>query len=305
MRAAIALHPVVFADRGRSHLPRSVPERADDAVIASKPFAAQTNAHDNASKDLLDQVRRALVPTGADAASVLRATQRFQEAFEAGDDMEVVVAKSLGYERMADVPDAQRAYAEKIATKLEENARTLAGEIERAKNMYDSGVYAYGRGMYDDAVKWFEAAEKETSETSTLGGRIQIYKALALDAYGQRDKALAVYKWVESVHPVKSIRKQAEELRYILEAPRLEIGENERVQVPLLRKDGFEPYNDKWSTGRRGSGGGSSKREKSLEEEYGGEADEAFDYEKLRLGLQIVGGIAIATGVAWYSTTLR
>jgi hypothetical protein len=42
-----------------------------------------------------------------------------------------------------------------------------------------------------------------------------------------------------------------------------------------------------------------------LEEQYGQEAREKFDYEKLRLGLQICGGVAIACGVAWYSTTLR
>ena len=132
-----------------------------------------------------------------------------------------------------DVPETQRLYASKIAKKLEENAKTLRGELETATKMYDSGVTAYGRGMYDDAVKWFKAAAEETSETSLLGGRIQIYLALSLDAYGQRDKALDIYTYLESVHPEKSIRKQAEELRFILEAPRMEIGENERVDVPL------------------------------------------------------------------------
>lgn len=305
MRAALALGAPSPSLRRLSRVASNTEKRADDAVIASKPFASRPNAYDNASKALLNEVRRALIPIGADAASVLRATQRFQDAFESGEDMETVVARSLGYERAEDVPEAQKFYAEKIAQKLESNARTLAGEIERAREMYDAGVKAYGRGMYDDAVKWFEAAERETSETSTLGGKIGIYKALALDAYGQRDKALAVYEWLESVHPVKSIRKQAEELRYILEAPRLEIGENERVEVKLMPKDGFEPYNDKWATGRRSTGSTSSRREKTLEEEYGGEVNEPFDYEKLRLGLQIVGLTCVAVGVAWYSTRLR
>jgi RNA exonuclease 1 len=178
------------------------------------------------------------VPSGADAATVLNATKRFVEAYEAGEEMDVVVARALGYKTIEDVPEAQRAYASKIADKLESNARTLRGEIEAATKKYESGVAAYGRGMYDDAVKWFSAAAEETSETSLLGGKIAIYKALALDAYGQRDKALDIYKYVESVHPEKSIRKQAEELRYILEAPRMELREDERVDVPDSTRSG-------------------------------------------------------------------
>ena len=222
-------------------------------------------------------------------------------------DVETTVAKAMGFARFEDVPEAQRMYASKIAKKLEQNAKTLRGELETATKMYDSGVKAYGRGMYDDAVKWFKAAAEETSETSLLGGRIQIYLALSLDAYGQRDKALDIYAYLESVHPEKSIRKQAEELRFILEAPRMEIGENERVDVPLLRDpDAFAPYSDKWCTAPSSSGSGArAKREKTLQQEYGGDAGERFDYDKLRLGIQIVGGVAIAVGLAYYSTTVR
>ena len=176
-------------------------------------------------------------------------------------------------------------YASKIAKKLEQNAKTLRGELETATKMYDSGVKAYGRGMYDDAVKWFKAAA-ETSETSLLGGRIQIYLALSLDAYGQRDKALDIYAYLESVHPEKSIRKQAEELRFILEAPRMEIGENERVDVPLLRDpDAFAPYSNKWSTASSSSGSGArAKREKTLQQEYGSCAGRgSWSRDKLRL----------------------
>ena len=116
-----------------------------------------------------------------------------------------------------------------------------------------------------------------------------------------------IYAYLESVHPEKSIRKQAEELRFILEAPRREIGENERVDVPLLRDpDAFAPYSNKWSTASSSSGSGArAKREKTLQQEYGGDAGERFDYDKLRLGIQIVGGVAIAVGLAYYSTTVR
>ena len=98
MRAALALGTPSPSLRRPSRVASNTEKRADDAVIASKPFASRPNAYDNASKALLNEVRRALIPIGADAASVLRATQRFQDAFESGEDMETVVARSLGYE---------------------------------------------------------------------------------------------------------------------------------------------------------------------------------------------------------------
>ena len=130
---ARALH-APRARRTRPHRPRvpradatdgSTPSRrADDAPIASKPVAV--DAKPSASKALLDEVRAALVPSGANAATVLRATQRFQEAYEAGEDVETTVAKAMGFARFEDVPEAQRMYASKIAKKLEQNAKDAA-----------------------------------------------------------------------------------------------------------------------------------------------------------------------------------
>jgi tetratricopeptide (TPR) repeat protein len=279
--------------------------RADDAVIASKPVAT-TSKNGNTSKALLNEVRQALVPQGASAAAVLRATQRFVEAFEAGAETDVLVAKALGYDSMKDVPEAQKIYAEKIAEKLESNAKTLRGEILAATKLYDGGVYAYSRGLYIDAVKYFDAAAEETSETSLLGGKIQIYKAIALDACGRGEQALEIYKYLVAVHPERSVKKQAEELKFILEAPKMEIAANERVEVPLLKNpDAYVPYSDKWSSSAKSKSGASGKRrEKSLEAEYGGEAPEPYDYTT-KYKYQIIAGCVIAIGLAWYSTTLR
>jgi len=282
----------------------AVPLRADDAVIASKPVSAPKS--NDTSKALLNEVRNALVPRGASAGAVLRATQRFVEAFEAGADVDALVAKALGYDKMLDVPETQRAYAEKIAEKLESNARALRGEILAATKLYEGGEYAYGRGLYVDAVKFFNAALEETSETSALGGKIMVYKAIALDACGRRDEALDLYKYLIATHPERAIRKQAEELKFILEAPKIEIAENERVEVPLLRDpDAYVPYSDKWSSSAKQpkSGANGRRREKSLEAELG-EEREAYDYTT-RYKYQIIAGCVIAIGLAWYSTTLR
>jgi hypothetical protein len=89
--------------------------------------------------------------------------------------------------------------------------------------------------------------------------------------------------------------------RYILEAPEMEIGDDERVEVPLL-KDGYSSggYRDNWGSGGGKKGGEAA--EKSLEEQYGGEF-----VPNIRLPqnpLITVAGLTLAAGIAAYSTTL-
>jgi hypothetical protein len=63
---------------------------------------------------------------------------------------------------------------------------------------------------------------------------MQIWLAMAFDANGRRADGLAVYRKLEASHPMKQIKSQAANLRYIMEAPRLKISENERVTIPLV-----------------------------------------------------------------------
>jgi len=51
-----------------------------------------------------------------------------------------------------------------------------------------------------------------------------IFKAMALDALGRETEAAEVYKDLEESHPLTTIRKQAEELLYILETSILHHG---------------------------------------------------------------------------------
>ena len=80
----------------------------------------------------------------------------------------------------------------------------------------------------------------------------------------------------------------------------MEIAENEKPDVPLLR-DSYG-YSDKWSS--RGAGGGyrGEKRQKSLEEEYGG--DFVPDVPTPQNPFITVAAGIVAAGIAWYSTTL-
>lgn len=70
---------------------------------------------------------------------------------------------------------------------------------------------------------------------------MQLWLALAYDAMGRHADCIAVYKRLESSHPNKNLRKQAADLRFIAEAPKLKISQDEMVKIPLMEKD-FDRY---------------------------------------------------------------
>ena len=243
---------------------------------------------------------RDLVPFGANNLTVLRATKLYADAIENGLDGDDVLCFALGVKSLDSLAPAQRAYSEKVRVKLEENAQRLRGANLEAMRLYKTAVKAYAKGLYGDSVLWCEAALEETDQNSLMGGKIQIQKALGLDANGMGEDALEVYKELQK-HPEGFIKRQAEELRVIQEAPKMEIAENEKPDVPLL-KDSYS-YSDKWSS--RGAGGGGyrgEKREKSLEETYGGEYTPEVPMPQNPF--ITAAGLTIAAGIAWYSTTL-
>lgn len=58
-----------------------------------------------------------------------------------------------------------------------------------------------------------------------------------MQACGREKDCIDTYKWVEDNHPVPKIKKQAADLRYIMEAPKLELSPEERVTIPLLNSE--------------------------------------------------------------------
>ena len=53
-------------------------------------------------------------------------------------------------------------------------------------------------------------------------------------ACGREAECIQVYKTVEQTHPNKAVKKQAAELRYIMEAPKLQLSPEEKISLPLL-----------------------------------------------------------------------
>lgn len=57
---------------------------------------------------------------------------------------------------------------------------------------------------------------------------------MAYEANQRHDDCIDLYEQLEKRHPSISIRRQAAELKYILEAPKLKISQEEMVTIPLL-----------------------------------------------------------------------
>jgi len=61
-----------------------------------------------------------------------------------------------------------------------------------------------------------------------------------LQACGRERDCIEVYTTVEQTHPVTAIKKQAAELRFIMEAPKLQLRPDEKISLPLL--DNLDRY---------------------------------------------------------------
>ncbi|KAG6557380.1 hypothetical protein Mapa_001310 [Marchantia paleacea] len=130
-----------------------------------------------------------------------------------------------------------RQAAAKLREELAKRAREQAEQRKTAEKMYQLGQTAYARGMYDKSVELFEAALTNVQGTTNLGGEIQIWLAMAYDANNRHDDCIALYKRLEARHPNKQIKRQAADLRYILEAPKLKISREEMVSIPIIERD--------------------------------------------------------------------
>ncbi|GFR43786.1 hypothetical protein Agub_g4903 [Astrephomene gubernaculifera] len=172
-----------------------------------------------------------------------KAARRYRLGLDQGLDEDELLALELGVGSLAELTDTQRAYKDKVKQKLAQRASELAAEEAALKarlaRHLEQGKRAYECGEYPAAVQLLEEAVRDTGGDSALGGEAQLWLGLAYQACGREKEAIALYKEVEANHPIKKVKKQAADLRFILEAPRLEIGEDERVKIPLIQSDSW------------------------------------------------------------------
>ncbi|XP_027346133.1 uncharacterized protein LOC113857969 [Abrus precatorius] len=134
----------------------------------------------------------------------------------------------------------------RVRKELEKVAKEQAERRATAQLMFDLGQKAYGKGSYGRAIEFFEAALTIIPRPTLFGGEIQIWLAMAYEAYNRHKDCIALYQQLEKTHPSISIRRQAAELRYILQAPKLKITQEEMVTIPLIGSS-YDSYAGTWS----------------------------------------------------------
>lgn len=132
-------------------------------------------------------------------------------------------------------------YKDKLREKIESRAMEIQKEeeemLERTSKNYKLGKEAYECGEYVAAVKLLQMGVEDAGPNTPTGGDARLWLALSLQALGKEQEAVETCKQLEENHPLKKVRKQAYEIRYILEAPKLPPEPGETVTIPLLQTD--------------------------------------------------------------------
>jgi tetratricopeptide (TPR) repeat protein len=165
------------------------------------------------------------------------AASAFVKGLQSGRDEDDLVAQELGVNELSDL---QEKYKDKIKLKLAERAEDLQREKDQKSALFVYGKKAYERGQYPAATQAFERALDEEGPFTGLGGEIQLWLALAYQACGREEDCIELYKRVEQTHPLSKIKRQAAHLRYIMEAPKLKLGDDEKIKIPVL--EGVDRY---------------------------------------------------------------
>ncbi|KAJ1288977.1 hypothetical protein BS78_02G130200 [Paspalum vaginatum] len=156
-------------------------------------------------------------------------------------------AEQLQSQAAAEAPEeTEEEKRERVRRELQKVAKEQAERRATAKQMFELGQRAYGKGMYGRSIEFLEAALTIIRPSSLLGGEIQIWLAMAYEANRRHKDCIALYKELESSHPMINIRRQAAELRYILEAPKLKISNDEVVTIPQIGSS-WDWYAGTWS----------------------------------------------------------
>ena len=130
----------------------------------------------------------------------------------------------------------------------------LAGQEEKRKRkareeheiLFDKGIALMRKGEYKLAVTAFTQATAAAPGglTARRGGQYAIYLAEALQAAGRKKEAVGLLRRCES-HPDADVRKIADNVLYIMQAPELKIDSDFFVTIPSIEES------DDWGTRRR------------------------------------------------------
>ena len=157
------------------------------------------------------------------------------KAQQNGMEEEDIVAATFGKES-DQLTELEKKYADKLVALMQTKIAQVKKRDAKAKQQILIGKRAYAKGNYSDSIPYFEKACEYTTSDTLVGGEALMWKALALDGSGKLEQAKAIYLDLKEGHPLPSIRNQAGDLLYILEAPKLKIREEERLKIPDLQE---------------------------------------------------------------------
>uniref|UniRef100_A0A7S2ZV28 Uncharacterized protein n=1 Tax=Rhodosorus marinus TaxID=101924 RepID=A0A7S2ZV28_9RHOD len=112
-----------------------------------------------------------------------------------------------------------------------------------AEEIFRVGLDLFERGRYKEATKELTAACLLAGVNSREGGQYQLWLGQALDAAGEKKKAIACLQTLKS-HRDSDVRKVADEVLFIITAPPLNLGKENFVSIEtgksyeVLQKNG-------------------------------------------------------------------
>ncbi|KAK4533389.1 hypothetical protein CCYA_CCYA17G4271 [Cyanidiococcus yangmingshanensis] len=106
------------------------------------------------------------------------------------------------------------------------------GRQKQAENAFAQGVQELNAGQYAKATDLIFRASALAGHQTRLGGEYLLWLAQALDAQGKSTRAQEVLRRLH-YHRDSDVRRVAENLLYILQAPRLRLGPESFVQIDV------------------------------------------------------------------------
>jgi len=98
---------------------------------------------------------------------------------------------------------------------------------------FENGKLALEKGRYDVSIEQLEKAKTLINPYSKLGGEVRIWLISAYQASNRVQDAIALCQELAK-HPSSDIRKQSQNLLYILKAPALKRPEEWLTKIPDL-----------------------------------------------------------------------
>lgn len=106
---------------------------------------------------------------------------------------------------------------------------------EQFNQNYQAGLSAFEQGKYRLSIKYLEEATQGIAPGSRVSGEARIWLVTAYQAADRLEDGLSLCRQLTK-HPHPEIRKQAERLLYVLEAPRLNRPKEWMTEIPDLTK---------------------------------------------------------------------